>query len=323
MSLPKYKKLVEKSVSAAISSIEIYNKPDFKYREENFSILMINAWEILLKAKILKDNWWKINSIYIQDKKVTKTWAKTKRFYPKLNRSWNPMTLSISESMTILKLDKILFENIDLLILIRDNSTHFINDDKDLSKKILEIWTSNLKSYVTCCKDWFNYDLSKYNFYLMPISFFHTFEVTSFSVNNHSKQIENLKTYISNKETENPSTETWKHDISLIMQTKFVKSNEGLPVNYSSEWWALNVKIDSEEKFKRTYKYTYKQLIEKLKSSYPSTFKQGKEFNLHMKKFKQNERFCWVRYLNFNTKTWSKKEYYSPEIFKEFKQIYK
>ncbi|MCI1753546.1 MAG: DUF3644 domain-containing protein [Flavobacteriales bacterium] len=49
-------KLMEKSTHAALSAIEIYNKPDFKYREESFSILMVNAWELLLKAKIAMDN---------------------------------------------------------------------------------------------------------------------------------------------------------------------------------------------------------------------------------------------------------------------------
>ena len=45
--------LIEKSVACAVSAIEIYNKPDFKYREETFSILMINSWELILKAKII------------------------------------------------------------------------------------------------------------------------------------------------------------------------------------------------------------------------------------------------------------------------------
>ena len=39
----RYQHLLEKSVHAALSAIEIYNKPDFKYREESFSILMVNA----------------------------------------------------------------------------------------------------------------------------------------------------------------------------------------------------------------------------------------------------------------------------------------
>jgi len=48
--------LADKSVQAAISAIEVYNKPDFSYREESFSLLMLNAWELLLKAKWLFDH---------------------------------------------------------------------------------------------------------------------------------------------------------------------------------------------------------------------------------------------------------------------------
>jgi hypothetical protein len=59
--------LLEKSVHAALSAIEISNKPDFKYREDSFSILMVNAWELLLKARILQRNKNKIESIYIVD----------------------------------------------------------------------------------------------------------------------------------------------------------------------------------------------------------------------------------------------------------------
>jgi hypothetical protein len=47
--------LAQKSVQAAISAIEIYNKPNFSYREEAFALLMTNAWELLLKAKWLLD----------------------------------------------------------------------------------------------------------------------------------------------------------------------------------------------------------------------------------------------------------------------------
>jgi hypothetical protein len=42
----------QKSVDAALAAIEIYNKPDFRHREETFAILMTNAWELLLKAWI-------------------------------------------------------------------------------------------------------------------------------------------------------------------------------------------------------------------------------------------------------------------------------
>ena len=42
--------VLQKSIEAAKAAIELYNKPEFPYRNESFSILMINAWELLLKA---------------------------------------------------------------------------------------------------------------------------------------------------------------------------------------------------------------------------------------------------------------------------------
>ena len=56
-----------------LSAIEIYNKPDFKYREETFTILAINSWELLLKARILKLNNYRVNSIYCYKPYVSKT----------------------------------------------------------------------------------------------------------------------------------------------------------------------------------------------------------------------------------------------------------
>ena len=44
--------LYDKSLSAMLAAIEVYNKPDFFYREETFAILAINGWELLLKARI-------------------------------------------------------------------------------------------------------------------------------------------------------------------------------------------------------------------------------------------------------------------------------
>lgn len=37
------KELIEKSIAASVSAIELYNKPNFNYREETFAILMINT----------------------------------------------------------------------------------------------------------------------------------------------------------------------------------------------------------------------------------------------------------------------------------------
>jgi hypothetical protein len=52
---PLHSKFVDKAHAAITSAVEIYNKPSFAYREETFTLLALNAWELLLKAKVLKD----------------------------------------------------------------------------------------------------------------------------------------------------------------------------------------------------------------------------------------------------------------------------
>ena len=50
-----YDNLIEKSKEAFIMSIEIYNKPTLRYRVEGFCFFICNAWELMLKAYLIKE----------------------------------------------------------------------------------------------------------------------------------------------------------------------------------------------------------------------------------------------------------------------------
>src|SRR3990167_9203826 len=89
------KELIEKSVQAAISAIELYNKPDFRYREESFAILMSNACELLLKAKTLKDGGESLE-IISETKKIRNEETGTTEEVTKTNRSGNAITVGLS-----------------------------------------------------------------------------------------------------------------------------------------------------------------------------------------------------------------------------------
>lgn len=88
------------------------------------------------------------------------------------------MTISINECIqkltqtSAIVIDPVWVENLSLLVQIRDSAIHFHNSNKHLSIKVYELGMANLKNYVTLTEQWFKYDLSKYNFYLMPLSFF-------------------------------------------------------------------------------------------------------------------------------------------------------
>ncbi|MEJ2314788.1 MAG: DUF3644 domain-containing protein [Nitrospirota bacterium] len=109
-----YRKLLDNAKAAMVAAIEIYNKPIFKYRDECFIILLLNAWELALKALLSKNG----QSI----------------FYPK-KRNQPYRTLSWKDALTK---SEVLFpksipslpvrRNLELLSTYRDNAVHFYNE---------------------------------------------------------------------------------------------------------------------------------------------------------------------------------------------------
>lgn len=49
-----HKKLCDNSRAAMLAAIEIYNKPQTTYREQVVTVLVVNAWELILKAALRK-----------------------------------------------------------------------------------------------------------------------------------------------------------------------------------------------------------------------------------------------------------------------------
>ena len=326
MSIARHKVLLEKSIQAAIAAIEVYNKPDFKYREETFSILMINAWELLLKAKILKANRGKRNSIYVPIKTKTASGKKIQRFYPKRNRSGNPMTLDVFSALKKVRVPDELRENLNLLVEIRDNAIHYINDSKSFEKVVLEIGTATLKSYMTLVNEWFNHDLGNYDFFLMPVSFFHPFEMESFSTNSKNKQMENFLAYVSKKLTDNPTNLNSSHNIALRLETRLEKSmsEKALSVRYSNDS-PIVVRQEIDNKIRDGLKngsiLDYKSFVNKCRSKIKN-FKKDKEFNKKCKELKSDEKFCLVRYMDPLKQSGTPKYFWTSEAIKEVEKIY-
>lgn len=319
--------LLEKSVHAALSAIEIYNKPDFKYREESFSILMVNTWELLLKARILQLNKNKLESIYIVDpNKKRKDGTPYKKPKYRTSRSGNFLTIDVTNAMKQLDLPDRLQENLGLLIEIRDNAIHFMNDSKLFEKKVLEIGTASLKSYVNMANTWFYYDLSQYNSYLMPISFFHNHEMQSFLINKEDKQHQNLLKFIAEKEKSFPSDENQDHNISLILKTKWAKS-KSVDVLTTFKYDpddpnAIAYKVDSEAEFQKKYPWSWtNDLKPKLQARY-KTFKMKNIFWDLKRELEKDEQLCSIRRLDWNNPKSPKMKFYSTNILKEFDKHY-
>src|ERR1700733_8482097 len=100
-------RLLQNAEAALISAIEIYNKPTFAYREETFAILALNAWELLLKAKLLAVNKNKLRCLHIYSTREIAPGQQSKKLYVKRNRTGNKMTVGIDACIVRLQDEKV------------------------------------------------------------------------------------------------------------------------------------------------------------------------------------------------------------------------
>lgn len=311
-----------------LSAIEIYNKPDFKYREETFSVLCINAWELLLKAKVLNLSGNKMASLIAMEYKTLKSGGRSKNKHRKTNRSGNPMSVTLFEAYRIItddygvKIHKAVNDNLFAITEIRDNSIHFVNDDLLLAIKIQELGTASLQNYLHIVSEWFGNVLGGYNFYLMPLSFFRGFDTAKgLSLNTNEKK---LLEFIKAREKEYDEGEEYgDYNLTLKIDVKFqkVKSNSsGLPVQITNDPSAPIVQL-SEEDITDKYPWDYQVLTTRLGKRY-SDFKANQKYHQLRKKLEKNKKLAHIRYLNPNNTKGGHKILYSTNIQKEFDAYY-
>lgn len=209
-----------------VAAIEVYNKPDFRYREETFSVIAVNAWELACKAYVLKLKKNRLNSLYVYERKNKKDGTPSKKEIIKTSKSGNPITHSLGYTLTRIEtltgkaLPTALKANIESLVELRDNAIHFYNKGLLFAKRLQEIGSATLKNYIQVLQEWFEIDLSEYNFYLMPISFFtEDMLMKGFILN---KEEERFLSFIDIMEKK--FSGSGNYDVTVNINIKFVKS---------------------------------------------------------------------------------------------------
>lgn len=320
--------LAEKSVHAAVAAIEIYNKPDFSYREEAFSLLMCNAWELLLKAKWLLDHNNDLTSLHETEVDP----ADNTRRRPKLNRCGNPITFGATYLATKLLEDansgfgKKCDENLKGLLEIRDNAAHFMNKDLNFGRRVLEFGTAALQNYLRLVTEWFNFDLSRYNFFLMPLSFYHGFEaVVAASVASYSDQESRLLTYLAQLDDADASDDESDDDVGAIsMRIKTIltrgKCDDAVAFRWTDDENAPTISISEEDALKN-YTLDYKKLTAQLRRRY-SDFVENGDYHKLRKAFESERKYCIERVLDPGNPRSAKKRFYNSNILSEFDKHY-
>lgn len=316
-----YESLIDKSISSMLSAIEIYNKPDFKYREETFAILAVNSWELLFKARLLKLNNYKLNSIYCYKPYINKDGSKsTKKKVLDRNRSNNPKSISVFDAIKRLELQQELpsnlKDNVEALIELRDNAVHFINIGS-ISKNVQELGFACIKNFIAIIRKWEpRKNLNKYNLYLMPLAYVDSKIIASSSLTLETQNFINLvKSKMINAENNDDD-----FDIAIKIALKFQKGNsfDAIGVQHTKDGLPVSL---SEEEVRNRFPLTYGEVTKKARMRY-SDFKQGQEFNRLMKGIKQNAKLYYERKLDTHNPKSQKKGFYSTNIWMELDKHY-
>jgi len=305
-----------------LSAIEIYNKPNFSYREESFAILAVNSLELLFKAQLLKVSRYNLQSLYVMEPILTKNKTPHKRKKkPKLSRSGNPQTISIMECVK--RLEKLGFNissnnigNIESLIELRDNAIHFHNSDS-ISKEIQEIGFATIKNYLHIIKIWaIEIDMSSYNLYLMPLAYVDS-KVISTGV--MTQEVQNYLNFVKSKiDKEDKADQDF--DIAISIDVSFKKENSFGEIGFRYDENGVPIKL-TEENIKEKFPLTYDDVCAGASNRYID-FKRNQDFHSSMKKIKENDKLCHQRKLDPGNKKSMTKPFYNTNIWKELDEIY-
>ena len=134
--------LVEKSVDAYVLALETINRLSIKYRVESFTHLKCNAWEVLLKARLL-DAEKSRNAIY-----YTKTRSEAKR------------TLSLRDSVArvIANENDPMRRNLQKVAELRDDATHLVISE--VPREVLLLFQAFVINYHKKLNEWFGISLA-------------------------------------------------------------------------------------------------------------------------------------------------------------------
>ena len=216
-------------------------------------------------------------SLYIEDKNNDGLESQETKFL--LIRSKNPRTVGVSFLAPRLVENKLLTQNvwtnIQAVIVIRDNAIHFYNPSMEVANKLQKIGAASVQNFASLANEWFDNQMSEFNFHLMPLSFVSL--PTQTQAVDFNIEEKNLLDYLDRLEAGADETDPL-YTVTINFELKLSRSNDtdAPKVRLSSDPDPMPIRITEEQDLQK-YPWDFKKLTEKCRARYPN-FKQDKEF---------------------------------------------
>lgn len=315
------KLLLDASQAAMFAGIEIHNKPNISYRYPTAIILIINAWELALKAYVYK---------FIGKKKIYEDDGKHTISFKKANGLVKESIITTDKNYLAV------YSNLEKLNEYRCSNVHYANSDLD--PVIFMLMAKAVLNYNDFLKKYFNKDVSSSdNLIILPVGFKLPFDPIDYLkqdygeaqndfVNDVIQTIRDLK----------------DNDIEDSIVIGFSVFTESIKKVSNADIIAAIDQANGTVQLTRTYRVTddpnaplvrmepnlpplkYEDVRTRVKQQKPD-IKFGKIFNAVMKEIKKDKTLCQVRYLDPRKQSGAKTEYYTesaiPIIIQKYEEV--
>ncbi len=281
-----------------LAAIEVYNKPTVEYREQTFAILATNAWEIILKARLVQQAGGKSYVIY-QRKKKSRRYVR--------DDTGEPITINLREALGRTAPPTEVADNIRGLMAIRNEATHMGMLTPELRQKILWFGTASVRNFVKLSAKWFGENIETP--YLLPVGFIGQAAVAKGISPKPQKEL--LKVLDTLSRSSNGKGDS---DYSVAVHVQ-IELNRGISgggsIGLTNDPSAPTVHVSDDEALER-FPCTYTEIVSICKKRYP-TFKQNRQFHQIMEPIKADVECAHERKLDPKSSKSAKKVFYNRE----------
>ena len=271
------------AASALLAAIEIYNKPRVEFREQTLALLLTNAWEILLKARLVQQSGGELESIYVLDTNSGK--------YKKDKVSGEPLSIGVRRALAVVSVPNEVRANISGIIEIRNRSAHLGVLSAEAQARIHSFGTACVHNFVKLSGKWFGVKLDLP--YLLPVGFMGQATVAKETF--PKRQSDLLKTL--DKLAFSSATSSSEFNIAIQVEVNLNrKLTGGANIGMTNDPSAPLVRLKDDELFEK-YPASYNDLTTECGKRYLN-FIQNKTFHALLKQIKADPNCAFERKLN-------------------------
>ncbi len=285
------------AASAALAAIEIYNKPAVGYREQTFALLMVNAWEVLLKARLVQQAVGKMAAIYRREE--------GSRRYQRDSETKEPLTIGLSEVLGRADIPGEVRTNIAGLVEVRNRAAHLGLLAPDTRQAVLAFGTASVQNFRKMSLQWFDEEPEVP--FLLPVGFLGQATASGAPSGSQKKLLEYL-TQLSE------SSGVGDSEYAAVMRVD-IQINRGFAgggnIGLTRSPTAPTVRMTDDEALDR-FPTSYQELVERCRARYPG-FKRNRAFHCAMRAVNDDPQCAYERKLDPKKETSTIKRFYNAE----------